>query len=89
MHHLEMLGPKPTAKGDGKLADTKSLSFRLSLKALSYAGRLQLVKSILFSIQVSCSSLFILPKGVIKQVAQILITFLCRGSELSSIEAPR
>lgn len=25
MHHLEMLGPKPTAKEDGKLADTKEL----------------------------------------------------------------
>lgn len=52
-------------------------------RALSYAGRVQLVKSILFAMQVYWSSLFILPKGVIKQVAQILRAFLWRGSELS------
>jgi hypothetical protein len=34
-------------------------------KHLSFAGRLQLISSILFSIQVFWSSIFILPKGVI------------------------
>lgn len=52
-------------------------------RALSYAGRVQLVKSILFAIQVFWSSLFILPKGVIKQVDQILRAFLFQGSDLS------
>lgn len=53
-------------------------------KALSYAGRLQLVNSILFSIQVYWSSLFVLPMGVIKQVEEILRSFLWKGSELKS-----
>lgn len=42
---------------------------------LSYAGRVQLVKSILFATQVYWSSLFILPKGVIKKIEQVLHFF--------------
>lgn len=52
-------------------------------RALSYAGRLQLINSILFAIQTYWSSLFILPKSVIKQVEQVLRNFLWKGSDLS------
>lgn len=38
----------------------------------SYAGRIQLIKSILFSMQTYWSSLFILPTKVIKEVESIL-----------------
>lgn len=60
---------------------TKAKSW--TCKALSYAERLQFVKSILFAIQVYWSSLFILPKAVIKQVEQTLRAFLFQGSDLS------
>jgi mannosylglycoprotein endo-beta-mannosidase len=53
-------------------------------RALSYAGRLQLINSILFAIQVYWSAIFILPKAVIKQVEGILRAFLWSGSELNS-----
>ena len=54
-------------------------------RVLSYAGRLQLVNSVLFAIQVYWSSMFMLPKGVVKQVEeQILRSFLWKGSELSN-----
>ena len=52
-------------------------------RALSYAGRLQLIKSVLFSIQVYWSSMFILPKVVIRKVEAILRAFLWKGSDLS------
>jgi hypothetical protein len=51
--------------------------------SLSYAGRLQLIKSILFAVQTFWSSLFILPKAVIKRLEQVLRAFLWKGSELS------
>ncbi|KAI5327303.1 hypothetical protein L3X38_026699 [Prunus dulcis] len=49
-------------------------------KRLSYAGRLQLIKLVLFSIQVYWSSIFILPKEVCKIIDQILISFLWHGA---------
>lgn len=48
-------------------------------RALSYAGRLQLI----IAIQTYWSPLFILPKSVIKQVEQVLRNFLWKGSDLS------
>ncbi|XP_022891863.1 uncharacterized protein LOC111406714 [Olea europaea var. sylvestris] len=53
-------------------------------RALSYAGRLQLIKSMLFSIQVYWSSVFLLPKAVIKQVENSLRAFLWKGSDLGA-----
>lgn len=44
-------------------------------RALSFAGRLQLINSILFAIQIYWSSIFMLPKAVIKQVEQTLRAF--------------
>lgn len=41
-------------------------------KCLSYAGRAQLIQSVLFSIQVYWSSLFILPKKIIKALNPFL-----------------
>jgi hypothetical protein len=49
-------------------------------KRLSYAGRLQLIRSVLFSIQVYWSSIFILPKEVCKVIDQILRSFLWHGA---------
>lgn len=51
--------------------------------ALSYAGHLQLIKSVLFSIQVYWSFMFILPKAVIRKAEPILRAFLSKGSDLS------
>ncbi|XP_060182493.1 uncharacterized protein LOC132612187 [Lycium barbarum] len=46
---------------------------------LSYAGRMQLLKSVLFSIQVFWSQLFVLPRKVIKMIEAICRTFLWTG----------
>jgi hypothetical protein len=50
---------------------------------LSYVGRLQLLNSVLFSIQVYLSCLFILPKVVIVKINFLLRSFLWKGSDLS------
>jgi len=49
---------------------------------LTYAGRLQLIKNVLFSMQTYWSSLFILPKKVTKEVESILRSFLWSGPDL-------
>jgi mannosylglycoprotein endo-beta-mannosidase len=49
---------------------------------LTYAGRVQLIKNVLFSMQTYWSSLFILPKKVIKEVETILRSFLWSGPDL-------
>lgn len=51
---------------------------------LSYVGRLQLIKSILFSIQVYWSSLFCLPRSTLKKMDSTLSAFLWKGSSLST-----
>jgi hypothetical protein len=51
---------------------------------LSYAGRLQLIKSILFCIQVYWSSLFIILKAIIVKITSLLLCFLWNGSDLAS-----
>ncbi|XP_028089909.1 uncharacterized protein LOC114290215 [Camellia sinensis] len=56
-------------------------------RVLSYAGRSQLIQSILFSMQVNWSSLFILPKKVIREIESILRAFLWSGSELKTHSA--
>lgn len=52
--------------------------------SISYAGRLQLIKSILFFIQVYWSSLFILPKLVLQKIISLPRSFLWKGYELAS-----
>jgi hypothetical protein len=51
-------------------------------RTLSYAGRVQLINSILFSIQVYWASLFLLPGQVIKNVEQIMRSFLWSSSDM-------
>ncbi|XP_059311442.1 uncharacterized protein LOC132063007 [Lycium ferocissimum] len=56
-------------------------------KLLSYAGRLQLVKTVLFSIQTFWAQIFILPKKVLKAVETICRTFLWTGDTTASRKA--
>ena len=44
-------------------------------KFLSYAGRLQLIQSVLFNVQNYWCRQFILPKGVLKKISQICSQF--------------
>lgn len=78
--------------GSSKLrkADCNALVERITAKIkswtckfLSYAGRAQLVRSVLFAIQVYRSSLLILPKGVTKKIEQVMRSFLWKGDDLS------
>jgi hypothetical protein len=50
---------------------------------LSYVGRLQLLNSVLFSIQVYLSCLFILPKVGTVKITSLLKSFLWKGRDLS------
>lgn len=56
-------------------------------KLLSYAGRLQLIASILSSMQVYWASVFMLPKAVIKDIDKLLKGFLWCQGELSKGKA--
>lgn len=51
-------------------------------KCLTYAGRAQLIQSVLFSLQVYWSSLFILPKKIIKAIEALFRSFLWSGCDL-------
>jgi hypothetical protein len=51
-------------------------------RTLSYAGWVQLINSVLFSIQVCWASLFLLPGQVIKNMEQIMKSFLWSGSDM-------
>lgn len=50
-------------------------------KKLSFAGRLQLLTSVLSSIQVFWTGIFILPKRIIKLIEQKLSRFLWNGKD--------
>ena len=56
-------------------------------KSLSYAGRLQSIQSVIFSLQGYWSRMFILPKKVIKAVEQKLSSVLWNGSNTSASRA--
>lgn len=51
--------------------------------SLTYAGRLQLIKSVLFSIQVYWSSMFLLPQATARRIESFLAAFLWKGTSLS------
>ena len=51
-------------------------------KCLSYAGRVQLIIAVLLSIQTYWSIIFVLPKGVLKDIDAILRKFLHGGTEM-------
>lgn len=55
--------------------------------SLTYAGVLQLIKLVLFSIQVYWSSMFLLSATTVRQIESILASFLWRGTSLSSFGA--
>ncbi|KAL0293769.1 UNVERIFIED_CONTAM: Retrovirus-related Pol polyprotein from type-2 retrotransposable element R2DM [Sesamum angustifolium] len=50
---------------------------------LSFAGRVQLIKSVLISFEVYWAMAFILPKGIIKEMIKRLRTFLWKGNSAS------
>lgn len=49
---------------------------------LSYAGRVQLIKSVIFAIQSYWAAHFILPKSVLRAIQSIMCRFLWKGSSL-------
>ena len=51
--------------------------------SLSYAGRIQIVKSVLSAMSIYWASAFILPKAIIKQIEKRLRTFLWKGNSTS------
>lgn len=53
-------------------------------KFVSYGGRLQLIKSVLFSIQAYWTRFFILPKKVFTSIQSIVTKFLWKGSSLAT-----
>jgi hypothetical protein len=55
-------------------------------RKLSFARRLQLLSSVLYSIQVYWSSIFILPKKVISSMKQKFNRFLCGGNDSNMLE---
>lgn len=54
---------------------------------LSYAGRLQLIKSVLFGIQLYWCQIFVMPKKVLKEIQRICRVFLWIGQDV--IQIPR
>lgn len=56
-----------------------------SNKSLSYRGRCQLISSVLLSIQVYWSSIFIIPRKMMKEIEAILNAFLWNGVALKSV----
>lgn len=50
---------------------------------MTYGGRVELVNSVLFSIQVYWASIFMLPQKVIQDLEQLLRAFLWSGSDLT------
>ncbi|KAI3474506.1 hypothetical protein Pfo_029416 [Paulownia fortunei] len=56
-------------------------------KSLSYAGRVQLAQSVLFSIQIFWSAVFILPKTVCKAIDRVLRSFIWKGTSMDSFGA--
>ena len=55
--------------------------------SLSYAGRLQLIKVVLFSIQAYWSTKFQLPIVIIQEIEKILRNFLWKGTSLTRGDA--
>ncbi|KAH1114880.1 hypothetical protein J1N35_008258 [Gossypium stocksii] len=50
-----------------------------STKYLSYDGRLQLIKTVIFSVQTYWSCQFLMPKSVLKKVYQYCLSFFWKG----------
>ncbi|KAL0431710.1 UNVERIFIED_CONTAM: hypothetical protein Sradi_0797000 [Sesamum radiatum] len=50
---------------------------------LSFAGRVQMIKSVLMTLEMYWAMTFILPKGIIKEIEKRFRTFLWKGSSSS------
>lgn len=79
----------PLISSRSKVSDCSQLRSKIlsriqswSNKSLTYGGRVQLVNSVLFSIQVYWASIFMLPQKVVQDLEQLLRAFLWSGSEL-------
>ncbi|XP_058726861.1 uncharacterized protein LOC131598262 [Vicia villosa] len=57
-------------------------------RLLSYAGRWQLIQSVLFAVTAYWMQVFPLPQGVMKQIEAICRSFLWSGTEVISKKAP-
>ncbi|KAL2246396.1 UNVERIFIED_CONTAM: hypothetical protein Sindi_2907800 [Sesamum indicum] len=57
--------------------------------SLSYAGRIQIIKSVLSAMSIYWASAFILPKAIIKQIEKRLRTFLWKGTSTSGYAKTR
>ena len=80
-----MISTKLTASNCKSLVDR--ITSRVSswtARFLSFAGRLQLIQSVLCGIQSFWNGLFILPKAVIKKIERILRQFLWKGPHLGT-----
>lgn len=55
-----------------------------SQRFLSFAGRLQLIKSVLHAINVYWTSVFILPMSVLSKIEEVMRQFLWKGPELGA-----
>lgn len=64
----------------GRIASWKS-------KFLSYVGRLVLIKSVLFSVQIYWASIFMLPAKVLNEIDATLMAFFLSGIDLNKKEA--
>ncbi|XP_058216683.1 uncharacterized protein LOC131327544 [Rhododendron vialii] len=58
-----------------------------SNRPISNGGRAQLIQSVLFSVQVYWSSIFVIPSKTIKEIESTLMAFLWSGSEIKSSAA--
>ncbi|XP_021837093.2 uncharacterized protein [Spinacia oleracea] len=54
---------------------------------LSYAGRLQLIKSVLFGVQLYWCQIFMMPKKVMKEIKRLCRSFLWIGTDVGSRKA--
>ncbi|XP_019256292.1 PREDICTED: uncharacterized protein LOC109234680 [Nicotiana attenuata] len=58
-----------------------------SAKMLSYSGRVQLIKSVIFGMQTYWAQIFILPKKIMKLIETICRTYLWTGTSATSRKA--
>ena len=56
-------------------------------RSLSFAGRLQLISSVLYSIQTYWCSMFIIPKFTCYKIEQIFYGFLCSSKDVNARQA--
>ena len=84
----EVLGSPSTSRLS--ISDCQPLLLKIDARingwegiSLSYAGRIQIIKSVLSAMSIYWASAFILPKAIIKQIEKRLRTFLRKGNSTS------